>query len=141
MAKMTIKGMDEYALKLAKLGAASDAIAEKAIAAGTNIVADKIRSNLHEVLSGESTGDMEKSLGITPLSRDKDGNLNMKVGFHGYDRKGVANKLKARVIESGSPYRGIKGRPFVRTAVKATKKAAQAEMGRVIDEETEKIMK
>lgn len=141
MAKMTIKGMDEYALKLSKLGAASDAIAEKAIAAASDIVADKIRSSLHAVLSGESTGDLEKSLGITPIGRDNEGNLNMKVGFHGYDRKGVANQLKARVLESGSDFCGIKGRSFVSTAVRATKKVAQTEMSRVIDEETEKIMK
>nr|DAY51538.1 MAG TPA: type I neck protein [Caudoviricetes sp.] len=141
MAKMTIKGVEEYALKLSKLGAASDAIAEKAIAAGASIVADKIRSNLKSVLSGDSTGDLEQSLGITPISRDNEGNLNMKVGFHGYDRKGVSNQLKARVLQSGSDFHGIKGRLFVSTAVRATKKAAQAEMGRVIDEETEKIMK
>lgn len=141
MAKMTIKGMEEYSLKLSKLGAASDVIAEKAITAGAGIVADKVRNNLHGVLSGKSTGDLERALGITPIGRDKEGNLNMKVGFHGYDRKGVSNKLKARVIASGSPFRGIKGRPFVRSAVNAARKPAQIEMGRIIDEETKKIMK
>lgn len=140
MATMQIKGLQEYAAKLARLGAAAETVAEKAINPAADIVADQVRSNLQGVLGPYRTGDLEASMGITPIGKDRNGNPNKKVGFHGYDRKGVPNQLKARVLESGSRYRGITGRPFVRTAVQATKKAAIAKMGQVIDDEFKKIM-
>ena len=46
MAKMTIKGIDEYAAKLSELGAASVEISKKVVMAGANPVADEIRKNL-----------------------------------------------------------------------------------------------
>ena len=89
--------------------------------------------------SERSSGALEASLGITPIQSDKDGFINAKVGFDGYDGKGVPNQLKARVMESGSS--AVRKRPFVRPAVNATKKAAVEAMQQVIDEETKKIMK
>ena len=138
MARMTFKAGDEYALKLSKLAAGSDEIAKKAIYAGAEIVADKIKSNLQGVTSGDSTGALAGSFGISPIKTDADGNWNAKLGFDGYDSNGVPNQLKARVLESGTSKQ--KKRPFVRPAVNATKRQAQAEMGRVIDEEYKKAM-
>ena len=139
MAKMTFKAGDEYAIKLSRLASGSGEIAKKAIYAGAKVVADRIREEMDKKLSGESTGDMAESLGITPIERDNAGNWNAKIGFDGYDRKGVPNQLKARVMESGSST--IRKRPFVRPAVNATKKESQTVMAAVIDEEIEKIMK
>jgi HK97 gp10 family phage protein len=138
MARMTFKAGDEYALKLSRLATGSDEIAKKAIYAAAGIVADKIKSNLEGVLSPEATGDLVDSFGISKIDRDKNGDWNAKIGFDGYDRQGVPNQLKARVLESGSSRQ--KKRPFVRPAVNATKKQAQAKMAEIIDEETEKIM-
>lgn len=138
MARMTFKAGDEYALKLSRLATNQDEIAKKAIYRGAEIVADKIKENLQNVLSGESTGDLIESFGIAKIDHDSLGNWNTKLGFDGYDSKGVPNLLKARVLESGSSRQ--KKRPFVRPAVNATKKQAQEEMGRVIDEEIKKIM-
>lgn len=141
MAKITFKAGEEFAVKLSRLESGSEAIAKKAIYAGAGIVTDKIRSNLQANLAGstQSTGSLVNSLGITPITRGRDGWINAKVGFDGYDEKGVPNQLKARVMESGTSK--IKKRPFVRPAVNATKKPAEEAMQRVIDEEIEKIMK
>jgi HK97 gp10 family phage protein len=141
MATISFKKGDEYALRLSRLGAASTEIAKKAIYEAAGIVADKIRDNLENVVSSEATGDLAKSLGITPISRDKDGNLNAKIGFDGYDRNGTANQLKANVLENGTSDQRQFPRPFVQPAVAATKKQALDAMRRVIDEETQKIMK
>ena len=138
MARVTVKAGEEYALKLSKYAAQSDEIAKKAIYAGAKFVADKIKDNLEGILSPYASGEMADSFGITPIGLDKEGNWNTKIGFDGYDSKGVPNQLKARVLESGSSQQ--QKRPFVRPAVNATKKQAQAEMERVIDEETSKIM-
>ena len=80
---------------------------------------------------------MLASFGVTPIDRDANGNFNAKIGFDGYDSKGVANQLKARVIESGTSKK--QKHPFVRPAVNATKKQAVTRMGEVIDEEIKKM--
>lgn len=136
---MTFKAGDEYALKLDRVGAGSDEIAKKAVYAAAGMVADKIKSNLQSTVSGEATGDLEASFGITPIDRDSNGDWNTKLGFDGYDRNGVPNQLKARALESGTSRQPK--RPFVRPAVNATKARAKAEMEKIIDEEISKIMK
>lgn len=133
MARIAFKSGDEYALKLSRLATGSEKVAKKAIYQGANIVADEIKKRIPK-----DTGDLAESFGVTPIKRDTDGNWNAKLGFDGYDRNGVPNQLKARVIESGSST--IQKRPFVRPAVNSTKKKAVEAMKKVIDEETQKIM-
>lgn len=133
MGRITFKAGNEYAIKISRLVARSDYIAKKAIYEGAKIVTDRIRKEMNTKLSGESTGDMAESLGITPMDRDDYGDWNVKVGFDGYDSKGTPNQLKARALESGTST--IKKRPFVRPAMYASKKRAQEAMAKVIDEE------
>ncbi|HHY28089.1 MAG TPA: hypothetical protein GX523_15340 [Desulfitobacterium dehalogenans] len=162
MARMTFKAGDEYALKLSRLATNQSEIAKKAIYAGAKIVADEIKSNLDAIpeekfrylrdgdqfsgITQEQKRDLLDSFGITPITTDEKGNWNAKIGFDGYGSKstkkyhrGLPNQLLARAIESGSSVR--RKVPFVRPAVTAKKKAAQAEMGRVVDEEIKKLMK
>ena len=139
MAKLTVKGLDDYALAISKLGDRADDVAKKAIYAGAKIIADKAKQNLENVLSGDSTGDSVESFGVTPISQDKDGNWNCKIGFDGYDRSGTPNQLKARVLESGSSKQ--KKRPYMRPAVRAKKQEAIKAMGDIIDTEIQKQMK
>lgn len=102
MAKFAFKATDDYAIRLSKMAAESEEVAKKAIFAAAEIVADQIKSNLQGVLSDEATGELVDSFGVTPITRDNLGNWNVKIGFDDYDSNGVANQLKARVIESGS---------------------------------------
>ena len=132
MARMTFMPGEDYALKLSKLGTASEEIAKKAIYEGAKIVADEIKAR-----TPRDSGDLADSLGITPISRDNDGNWTAKVGFDGYDSRGVPNQLKARVIESGKS--GQQKKPFVRPAVNKTRKQVVKKMEEVIDEEIKKL--
>ena len=134
---MTFMAGDEYALKLSRLATSSDEIAKKAIYEGAKIVADKITSNLSSVLSEEATGQLMDSFGIASIKKDGAGDWNTKLGFDGYDDKGVANQLKARVIESGTSTK--KKKPFVGPAVRSTKKQATQKMEEVIDREIKKL--
>ncbi len=139
MAKMTIRGVDDLALQISKLGKMSEEISKNVVMAGAQPVADAIRQELQKNLAGSkySTGDLEKSLGITPPGVDSQGNVNTKVGFDGYDRDGVPNQLKARVMESGSSKQ--KKKPFVRPAVNKSKKKAIEEMQKKYDQEVKQI--
>lgn len=140
MAKMTIKGTDQLELQLSKLGNMSTKIAKDVVMAGAQPVADEIRKGLQANLQGSkySKGDLLDSLGIAPPDVDSQGNVNTKIGFDGYDSKGVANQLKARVMESGTSK--IKKRPFVRPAVNKSKKRALEAMQKKFDEEIEIII-
>jgi len=151
---MTIKGLDEYAKMLDRMGRQAPEISKKAVYAGADMVANQIRKNLEQnirdpsyvgknknkeyaVKQRRSTGELEQSLGIAPITTDKNGNTNTKVGFSGYDNNHTPNVLKARAMESGTST--LRKRPFVRPAVNAVKKPAQQEMGAVIDKEIAKI--
>jgi len=138
MARFAFKASDDFALALSRLSIESEEVAKKAIYGAAEIVANRIKQNLQGVLSNEATGELIASFGVTPITRDNKGNWNTKIGFDGYDSHGVANQLKARVIESGSSTK--KKKPFVRPAVNATKKQAQAKMDEIIDEEFKKLM-
>ena len=160
MARMTFMAGDEYALMLSRLAAHSDRIAKMAIYAAVNIVADEIAKNLDnlpeekfrklkdgEIFVGvpeKQKADLKLSFGVTPISRDNEGNWNAKIGFDGYGRfatkaypDGIPNQLLARSIESGSSVR--RKIPFVRFSVSATRAQARQEMGQVIDEEIKKL--
>ena len=152
MAKMTMNGFTELEDKIAKLGTNADGIAKKVVRAGANPVADEIRKNLEANIKdpsfvgkkgmgnmglkgnyGKATGDLLDSLGISPAKIDRNGNINCKVGFEGYDRKGVPNALKARAMESGTST--LRKRPFIRPAINKTRQKALDEMSARFDEE------
>lgn len=165
MARMTVQGIDEYALKLSKLGERSQETAGKAIYAGAEVVADAIKQNIDGLeavddkynliaykkgkkskLSESQKKGLIKSFGITKMQKDNDGFYNVKLGFDGYNDvktkkypNGQPNQLIARIGESGSSF--MNKTPFVRPAVNQTRKKAQDAMQKVIDEETEKVMR
>lgn len=161
MARFAFRGTEEYALKLAKLGAVVEETAKRAIYEAAKVVTDEIRSNIERLpedkyrylRQGEKFDgvppaqkkDLLDSLGITPVQYDKKGFWNVKIGFDGYGRfktkkysKGVPNQLLARAIESGSSVR--RKIPFVRPAVRRTKDSAIYAMSIVIEEEFQKII-
>lgn len=148
------RALDDFSLRLSAL--LSEAAAKEAVYEGAKIIADEARKKLEANLldpasagkSGTSLlkkprrepgGDLEKSFGITPIKRGRDGNWNAKIGFSGYDAKGVPNQLKARVMESGSSK--IRPRPFMRPAVNATRERAVAAMKEKVEETIRQIMK
>lgn len=151
--EVTAGGFRELEAKISMFGADSVKIAKKVVRAGANPVADEIRKNLIENIRdpayvgkgsgglwgvkpnyGKSTGDLLKSLGISPAGVDKHGNVNVKVGFSGYDSKRVPNALKARAMESGTSM--LQKRPFIRPAVKKTRPKVLDAMETKFNEET-----
>ena len=140
MAKIQFDGMDKYIKQLKTLESKSEEISGKAIYEGSKIVADEIRKNIEKLPSktGVTKKGLLEGLGIAPL-QDDSGFLNVKIGFDGYNEKGTPNALMARVFESGSS--GSRKHPFVRPAINATKKKAEAKMAEIFDEEIGKLMK
>lgn len=127
MASVKIRTSEELIRKLEKLsGEQADEVAKRAVYVGAGFMAEKVKESLRGVVSEKATGDLEKSLGITPIKLNRDGDWAAKIGFHGYDRKGVSNILKARILESGSSKQ--RKRPFFSPAVKKYRKIAEERM-------------
>lgn len=134
MAKLTIgKGLEKYQKRLAELGTAADGICKAAVYEGAAIIADAVKEN-----TPVDTGDLRDSIGLSKMKNDN-GYINTKLGFDGYDRKGVPNALKAAAIESGTSR--LKKKPFVRPAVMANTGRAEAKMAQVVEEMIETTMK
>lgn len=132
MAKITIKGIDEYSKKLAALGAGAEGVCKYAVYEGAAIVADAIRERIPV-----DSGDLKKSMALTVM-RNENGFVYTKVTFAGYDQRGVPNAIKAAVLESGSSTR--QKRPFIRPAVNASKAQAEAAMAEALERKINQIM-
>ena len=162
MAKITFPGLKDYELMLSRLEDATDDMIGRAVYAGAGIVADAMKAGINSLpivtgygtdanpLPGGVTSAQKAGLldgfGISPLQDDGSGYLNVKLGFDGYNRtltekypQGQPNQLVARGVESGTSWKQKK--PFIRPATTRSRKTAENEMKRVIDEEISKIAK
>ena len=87
MAKADVKMPDEFLSRISRLGAQTDRIAEKILQVGGEVALAKVKSNLKSVVGSgtksksRSTGKLERSLGLSPVMVDKNGNHDIKVGF------------------------------------------------------------
>ena len=149
MAKWIVgNGLNSYIEYLQKINAATDEVIGEAVYEMAKVVADSVRASIQALptVSNEANiatykkgysrlSDKEKQglldgFGISPLQEDS-GFVNVKLGFDGYNSvktkkypQGQPNALIARVTESGSSYR--EKTPFMRPAVNASKKQAEA---------------
>lgn len=133
MAKIEFKGIEKYQSVLKDIERDVEGILKVAVYDGAAIVADAVKA-----ATPVDTGDLRDSLGLAKMRNDN-GYVNTKLGFDGYDSKGVANSLKARAYESGTSNQPK--RPFIRPAVRAAKSAAEFAMGKTLDKELEKYVK
>ena len=128
MARLSFPGLADYERRLSRLMEGVPQIAGKAIYAGADLVADEIRKGIDGL--PQQTGVTKQGL--------EGGYLNVKIGFDGYNARGIPNALMARVFERGTST--VKKRPFVRLAVNRAKGPAEARMAGVLEEEMKKRM-
>ena len=141
MAKVDVKMPEEFLLKLSKLGANTNAVAEKVLKAGGEVVLKRTQANLSAVIGSglkydaRSTGELEASLGLSPAKTDRDGNHNIKLGFFEPRSDGGSNAMLANLIEYGKH-----GQP-PKAFLKPAKSASRAECVRVMSETLEEEIK
>lgn len=142
MARAKFIDNPDFELMISDLAKKSPEIVEKSLRAGAGVIADEMRKRLVHILSPDALGDLLDSFGFTPVKHRADGTADIHIGFDDYDRKGVPNQLKARVLESGAKYKSgkvRKARPFARPAVKASRERAIKAMQDTVDREIKKI--
>ena len=143
MAKVDIKMPDDFLEKLSKLGAKTDEISERVLEAGGEVVLAKIRSNLSSVVGKDtkvesrSTGEFERSLGMTKARVDRQGNHNIKIGFAEPRSDGGSNAKIANILEYGR--HGQPAKPFLKPAKSSSKSACEAAMKQKLEEEIRKL--
>jgi hypothetical protein len=128
---------ESFMQKISALADKTDEIVPRVLEAGGAVVLGAVRSGLHSVLSGTSTGELEASLGLSPVRLDRDGNPNIKVGFDEPRSDGKSNAMLANVIEHGK--HGQPPRPFLKAAKAASREPAKAAMIAKLDEEVGKL--
>ena len=126
MAKADIKMPEDFLLKISQLGSSFDAVAESVLEAGGEVVLTKVRSSLAGVVGSgtkydsRSTGELERSLGLSPAKLNRDGNHDIKVGFAEPRSDGGSNAKLANILEYGK--HGQPAKPFLKPAKTASRK-------------------
>lgn len=147
MARMTVKGLTDWSIKLQELGEAAGDVMAKAVYAGAGAVADAVKSAIDTIpeqqgympdgtqrvsATRDEKADLKEGLGISTFD-NVGGKVSCAVGFEGYSRhktrkypKGVPIPMIARSIEKGSSVRAAY--PFVRRAAQKVKESAKSSM-------------
>jgi len=137
MAKCTYTMPEDFLEKLSRLGSQMDKVSEKVLKAGGKVVLEKTKSNLEGVLSGESSGELLSSLGLSDMRIDRAGNPNVKVGFDEPRKDGSSNAMVANILEYGK--HNQPARPFLKPAKTQSKKACIDTMVQTLEEEIRKL--
>ena len=142
MAKVDVKMPEEFLLKLSHLGSDTDVVAEKVLEAGGQVVLSRVKANLSAVIGSgtkydsRSTGELEASLGLSPVKADRDGNHNIKIGFSEPRHDGGSNAKLANILEYGK--HGQPAKPFLKPAKTSSRAECIRVMTQTLDEEVAK---
>ena len=103
----------------------------------------KVKSNLSAVIGKDtktdsrSTGELERSLGLSPVLIDNNGNANIKIGFKEPRFDSESNAKIASIIEYGK--QGQPPKPFLKPAKTSSKKACVKAMVDTLEQEVKNL--
>ena len=143
MAKTEIKMPEDFLLKISRLGEQTDTIIPKVLEAGGNVVLDKVKGNLASVVGSNtktksrSTGELERSIGLSPAQQNRDGNWDVKIGFSEPRSDGDSNAKIANILEYGKS--GQPPKPFLKPARAQSRSACIETMKAKFQEEVDDI--
>ena len=143
MAKVDIKMPEDFLEKMSRLGTQFDSVAESVLEAGGEVVLAKVQSNLSSVIGSgtkydsRSTGELARSLGLSPAKVNRDGTHDIKIGFAEPRSDGDSNAKIANILEYGKS--GQPAKPFLKPARSSSRNACISAMKAKLDEEVEKI--
>ena len=143
MAKADFKLPEEFLLKISRLGSDFDRVAASVLQAGGEVVLAKVRSNLSAVIGSgtkydsRSTGELEQSLGLSPVKLNREGNHDIKIGFSEPRSDGGSNAKISNGLECGK--HGQPAKPFLKPAKSASKAECIRIMEQTLKEKVEKL--
>ncbi len=143
MAKVEVSMPDDFLLRMSHLAEKTDEIVPKVLEAGGNVVLSKVKSNLSSAVGrgtkekSRATGELERSLGLSPAKQNRNGDWDVKVGFAEPRSDGGSNAKLANILEYGK--HGQPARPFLKPAKSSSKKACEEAMITKLEEELRQI--
>lgn len=143
MAKVEMKMPEEFLLKLSRLGDKTDVIIPEVLQTGGEVVMKKVKNNLSAVVGSgtkdesRSTGELERSLGLSKARQNREGNWNVKVGFAEPRSDGGSNAKIANILEYGK--HGQAPKPILKPAKTQSKNACVNAMKAKFQEEIDSI--
>ncbi len=143
MAKAEIKMPEDFLLKLSRLGDQTDTIIPKVLEAGGKVVLDKVKSNLSSVVGSgtkeksRSTGELERSLALSPAKQNRNDDWDVKVGFAEPRSDRDSNAKIANILEYGKA--GQPPKPFLKPARTQSRSACINVMKTKLQEEVDDI--
>lgn len=130
-------------MKVSRIADQTDIIIPKVLEAGGEVVLSKVKSNLSSVVGSDtkkksrSTGELERSLGLSPAKQNRDGNWDVKIGFAEPRSDGNSNAKIANILEYGKS--GQPPKPFLKPARNQSKSACIETMKSKLQEEVDGI--
>lgn len=143
MARVDVQLPEDFLMKLSALADKADEIIPKVLETGGGIAKDKVKSNLSEVVGkdtknpSKSTGELEKSVRLTPVRLTSKGDYIIRVGFYEPRPDGKSNTMVASILEYGKS--GQPPKPFMKPAKITTKDTIISAMQSKFEEEVNKI--
>ena len=143
MAKVEISMPEDFLLRMSHLADKTDEIVPKVLEAGGNVILSKVKSNLSSAVGRETkeksraTGELERSLGLSPAKQNRNGDWDVKVGFAEPRSDGGSNAKLANILEYGK--HGQPARPFLKPAKSSSKTACEDAMIAKLEEELRQI--
>lgn len=143
MARLTVKGFDEYLKKLEAMGEDTREIVKRSLYEGAGVVADSVKSSIGSLAASEKgltevqKQGLSDGFGIARMREAVD-STNVKIGFHGVNGDGKPNTVIARMTESGSSRR--KATPFFNAAVNRSRSAALSAIQKEFDDQLRQKM-
>lgn len=134
---------DHLIQRITKLGDRTDAICETALKAGAKIAKAETQNQLEAVIGSgtkypsKATGELERSLGTTPVRLDAKGNYDVKIGFAENRPDGKINAKIANIIEYGKT--GQPAKPFLKRAKNKSKVEAMTMIQLTLEKEMNSI--
>ena len=134
MAQFTYYPDQEFLKQLNKL--ADEKLIERVLKAGGGAMVPVLKANIRSVVKN-GTGDLEKSVKVSKVKTDKDGNKCVYILPTGKDRNGIRNMTKLAYIEYGVRKYNRAPKPIILKAIKDATPDAERAMQKKIEELTQ----
>jgi len=115
---------------------ADEKLIERVLKAGGGAMVPILKANIRSVVKN-GTGDLEKSVKVSKIKTDKEGNKCVYILPTGKDRHGVSNMAKLAYIEYGVRSKNRAPKPIILKAIKDATPEAERAMQKKIEELTQ----
>lgn len=145
MAKFQTVGIENAIAELKQQGENWQKSAGRAVFEGARVAADEVRQQINKIprrkrldkdtvmgLMPDQIRGLQDSLGIARARNTSDDEVNVLIGFDGYNDRGQPNSMIARSLQAGTYF--LQKYPFMTYAINASKSRAEQAMAAAFEQ-------